>query len=446
MRTVDLIEKKSQGQPLSADEIRFLVEGFTEGEIPDYQMSAFLMAVLLKGMDDRETADLTQCMMESGEMVDLSDIEGIKADKHSTGGVGDTVTLIAAPLVAACGGIVAKMSGRGLGHTGGTVDKLASIPGTQVEITLDRFKSIVKKTGIAVIGQSEKLDPADKKIYALRDVTATVRSIPLIASSIMSKKLASGTDAIVLDIKVGSGAFMQSVEDAKKLAEVMVRIGHALGKRVTAVLTDMNQPLGMAIGNILEVKEAVEMLSGRIPETDPLYQVSMLIGEEMLMLSDRAGNREMAEKMLTEALRSGAGLGKLRDMITELGGNAAYLDPEAIKDLCTAKYTVPVYPRTEGYLFEMRTEMIGRAAQVLGAGREKKGDAIDPAVGIVIQKRLGDPVTLGEPIAVIYANDRDRASLSMNMIHEAVLISNTPPMQKPYVYEVIGDELRGNSI
>ena len=271
MRFVDLIEKKADGFSLSKEEIEFMVNGFVDGSIPDYQMSSMMMAILQKDMSDQETADLTMAMMHSGDVVDLSDLPGIKLDKHSTGGVGDTTTLVVAPLVAACGGTVAKMSGRGLGHTGGTLDKLESIPGTVVEIPLERFKEIVRKCGVAVIGQSADLDPADKKMYALRDVTATVRSIPLIASSIMSKKLASGADGIVLDVKTGTGAFMRTLEESERLARTMVSIGKLTGKKVTALITDMNQPLGNAVGNALEVKEAVELLSGKIPSTDPLY-------------------------------------------------------------------------------------------------------------------------------------------------------------------------------
>ena len=316
MRFVDLIEKKADGFSLSKEEIEFMVNGFVDGSIPDYQMSSMMMAILQKDMSDQETADLTMAMMHSGDVVDLSDLPGIKLDKHSTGGVGDTTTLVVAPLVAACGGTVAKMSGRGLGHTGGTLDKLESIPGTVVEIPLERFKEIVRKCGVAVIGQSADLDPADKKMYALRDVTATVRSIPLIASSIMSKKLASGADGIVLDVKTGTGAFMRTLEESERLARTMVSIGKLTGKKVTALITDMNQPLGNAVGNALEVKEAVELLSGKIPSTDPLYEVCMLLGANMLMIAGIVDNEEDARNMLKEKIDNGEGLSRLQEMIT----------------------------------------------------------------------------------------------------------------------------------
>ena len=289
MRFVDVIEKKAGGMALTQQEIHDMVSGYVDGEIPDYQMSAMMMAIRLNGMTPEDTAALTLEMMHSGDVVDLSMLPGLKLDKHSTGGVGDTTTLVVAPMVAACGGTVAKMSGRGLGHTGGTLDKLESIPGCRIAVSMEQFCEIVQQNGLAVIGQTETLVPADKMMYALRDVTATVKSIPLIASSIMSKKLASGTDVIVLDVKTGSGAFMETLEDAKKLAEQMVDIGSRLGRRVSAIITDMNQPLGMAVGNALEVREAVQLLSGAVPETDPLYQVCMLLGVQLLLLSELAG-------------------------------------------------------------------------------------------------------------------------------------------------------------
>ena len=297
MRFVDVIEKKADGGALTKQEIEEMVNGFVKGDIPDYQMSSMMMAILQKDMTDQEIADLTMAMMHSGDIVDLSDLPGVKVDKHSTGGVGDTTTLVVAPLVAACGGTVAKMSGRGLGHTGGTLDKLESIPGCCVEQTMESFKNIVRETGVSVIGQTGNLVPADKKMYALRDVTATVRSIPLIASSIMSKKLASGADAIVLDVKTGSGAFMRTKEEAYRLARTMVKIGTLLNKQVCALVTDMNQPLGNAVGNALEVQEAVELLSGKIPETDPLYEVCMVLGEHMLLVSGITSDLEEGRKL-----------------------------------------------------------------------------------------------------------------------------------------------------
>jgi len=342
MRFVDLIEKKAEGAVLSESEIKWMITEYVAGEIPDYQMSAMLMAILQKDMNAKETADLTMAMMHSGDVVDLSDLPGVKVDKHSTGGVGDTTTLIVAPLVAACGGTVAKMSGRGLGHTGGTLDKLESIPGTSVEQSMESFRKIVKENGVAVIGQSGNLVPADKKMYALRDVTATVRSIPLIASSIMSKKLASGADAIVLDVKTGSGAFMREKKDAFALAERMVEIGSHLGRNVSAVITDMNQPLGNAVGNALEVKEAVEVLSGAVSEDAALVQVCLLLGEQMLMVTGLADTREEGREKLLDALHSGEGLKRLQNMIRLQGGDSSYLCMERIDELCTVKQYVDV--------------------------------------------------------------------------------------------------------
>ncbi len=439
MRTVDLIEKKVEHGELTSEEIAFLIRGFLDGTVPDYQMAAMQMAIVFNGMTDREATDLTMEMMHSGDVVDLSDLKGIKVDKHSTGGVGDTTTLVVAPLIAACGGTVAKMSGRGLGHTGGTLDKLESIPKTQVEIPLDRFKRIVNDLGVAVIGQSGDLDPADKKMYALRDVTATVRSIPLIASSIMSKKLAAGADAIVLDVKVGSGAFMRTLEEARKLSELMVEIGRRVGRRVIAVITDMNQPLGLAVGNALEVREAVELLSGRIPEGDPLYEVCMLLGTYMLLLSDFAKDKEQARAMLKEALQNGSGLKKLQQMITAQGGDASYLCMERIDELCRVKEIRPVYAEREGYLTAMNAERIGTAAQMLGAGRATKADRIDPAVGLVMKKRLGDSVRKDEPLCMMYLNDPSKADAAIAEFLSAFTISEEKPAYSPMVYDVIGE-------
>ena len=345
LRFVDLIEKKADGGSLSRDEIQEMVSGFTKGESPDYQMSAMMMAILQKGMTLQETADLTMAMMHSGDVVDLSDLPGVKLDKHSTGGVGDTTTLVVAPLVAACGGTVAKMSGRGLGHTGGTLDKLESILGTSVEIDMERFKEIVRENGVAVIGQTGNLVPADKKMYALRDVTATVRSIPLIASSIMSKKLASGADAIVLDVKTGSGAFMRTTEEAFELARTMVKIGTALNRKVTALVTDMDQPLGNAIGNALEVEEAVQLLSGAIDEHDPLFEVCMMLGSELLKLAGIARDNSEAESMLKEKIQDGSGLARLAKMIELQGGDPSYINVEGMKKGSTDAWGRKSYQR-----------------------------------------------------------------------------------------------------
>ena len=437
MRMVDLIEKKVNGGTLSGDEIRYIVNGFTDGSIPDYQMSAFQMAVVFNGMTDRETADLTMAMMHSGDVVDLSDLRGVKVDKHSTGGVGDTTTLVIAPLVAACGGTVAKMSGRGLGHTGGTLDKLESIPGVCIEQPMQRFKEIVNEIGVAVIGQTGNLVPADKKMYALRDVTATVRSIPLIASSIMSKKLAAGTDAIVLDVKTGTGAFMQTVDEAEKLAHLMVSIGRLVGRECVAVITDMNQPLGLAVGNALEVREAVELLSGKIPAGDPLYEVCMLLGVHMMRVSKLADTEVEAREKLESALHSGRGLEKLRQMIAAEGGDASYISLDRIDELCSVKSKLNVYPARAGYISSMNAERIGTAAQILGAGRATKEESIDPAVGLVMRKRLGDFIRADEPLCVMYVNDESKVKAALEMFHSAFTYSDAKPEYRPMVYDVV---------
>ena len=440
MRTVDLIEKKADGHELTDAEIRFIIDGYVKGDIPDYQMSAFMMAVRERGMTPEETAMLTMNMMYSGDVADLSDLAGIKLDKHSTGGVGDTTTLVVAPLVAACGGTVAKMSGRGLGHTGGTLDKLESIPGTCVEQPLETFKEIVRDNGVAVIGQSANLVPADKKMYALRDVTATVRSIPLIASSIMSKKLASGSDAIVLDVKTGSGAFMREKGEAFELARMMVKIGTLTGRKVRALITDMNQPLGMAVGNALEVKEAIELLSGKLPPSDPLYEVCMLLGVHMLMMGNLAENETDARSSLKAAIDSGGGLKRLKKMIKLQGGDSSYISLEKIDELINVKQTVDVSARKAGYVSGMSAEMIGNAAQMLGAGRATKEDVIDPAVGLVMKVRCGDRVNLHDPLCTLYVNDDKNLSEVMRMIRQAVTISEEKPETQPMIYGVITEK------
>ncbi len=434
MRFVDLIEKKADGFSLSKEEIEEMVNGYVDGSIPDYQMSAMCMAIRLQGMNRQETTDLTMAMMNSGEVVDLSDLEGIKVDKHSTGGVGDTTTLIVAPLVAACGGTVAKMSGRGLGHTGGTLDKIESIPGTSVDISLDRFKEIVKESGIAVIGQTANLVPADKKMYALRDVTGTVRSMPLIASSIMSKKLASGSDAILLDVKCGSGAFMRTKEMAVELARTMVDIGVLLNKDIRAIVTDMSQPLGLAVGNVLEVQDAVEMLSGRLPEEDPLYQVCMVLGEQLLMMSKLADTKETAGAMIQRAIKDGSGLEKLRRMFELQGGDASYIDVEKINELLNVKRRIDVKAESEGYIFGMNAEMIGNAAQMLGAGRAKKEDVIDPAVGLKMHVRTGMKVTKDTVLCTLYVNDESNLKEVIDSIHQGIVIESEKPQAQPLIY------------
>lgn len=435
MRMVDLILKKRAGEEHTPEELEFIIRGFVNRTIPDYQMSAWMMAVCFQGMGASETACLTGAMWRSGETVDLSDLPGIKLDKHSTGGVGDTTTLVIAPLVAACGGTVAKMSGRGLGHTGGTLDKLESIPGVSIDVDIASFKRILRETGLCIIGQTGNLVPADKLLYALRDVTATVESAPLIASSIMSKKLAAGADAIVLDVKMGSGAFMRTLPEAQALARAMVGIGRHVGRRTMAIITDMDQPLGMAVGNALEVREAVELLSGRAPETGPLYQVCMLMASHMLLLGNLASDETDARAKLKKALQSGAGLGKLEAMLQALGGA-----PDCLRNmdaLCKTKRQVPVALERAGYIAGMKANRIGSAAQMLGAGRATKSDVIDPAVGLVMHKRQGDYLAPGEPLATLYVNDESRMEDAAAMLRGAATLSPEPPVRTPMVYDVI---------
>lgn len=435
MRMPELIEKKRDGYEMTDEEIHFIIDGLVAGSVLDYQMSAWMMAVCWRGMTDRETASLTMAMMHSGDVVDLSDLPGVKVDKHSTGGVGDTTTLVIAPLVAACGGTVAKMSGRGLAHSGGTLDKLESIPGVCVEQSMQRFKQIVREVGVAVIGQSGNLDPADKLMYALRDVTGTVQSIPLIASSIMSKKLAAGADAIVLDVKTGNGAFMHTVEDAKKLASQMVAIGRHVGRNTVAIITDMNRPLGMAVGNGLEMKEAIEVLTGKVPLSDPLVRVCMTLGSYMLKLSGLADNAKEAEAKLTEALTSGRGFEKLRAMLVAMGGDGRYADDPEL--LVKANRLIPVYPKRSGYIGHINAQDIGLASCMFGAGRESKADKIDPAVGILMKKRYGDRIDASEPYAVLYVNSEKRLDEAIELLDSAVSVCDTQPQELPMIYDVV---------
>lgn len=435
MHITDLIEKKRDGFAHTKDEIEFIVRGVVDGSIADYQLTAWMMAVCCRGMTAEETADLTFAMMHSGEVVDLTDLDGIKVDKHSTGGVGDTTTLIVAPLVAACGGTVAKMSGRGLAHSGGTLDKLESVPGVCVEHSLESFKSIIRKTGLCVIGQSGNLDPADKRMYALRDVSGTVASIPLIASSIMSKKLAAGAEAIVLDVKTGGGAFMRTVEDARALARRMVDIGSHLGRHTVAVITDMDRPLGMAVGNGLEMREAIEALSGKLPYDDPLMQVSFTLAKKMLILSRLASNDSEAESKLKRALESGEGLNRLRTMLSEMGGDVSYVDEP--DKLVAAKRLIPVCLDGAGYISRLDARSIGMSALLLGAGREKASDIIDPAVGILMKKRCGDFVGEDEPFAYMYVNDETNLAEAMTKLRNAVMLSSEKPEDCPLIYDII---------
>ena len=435
MHYTELIEKKRDGFTHTKEEIEFIIRGVTDGSMPDYQLTAWMMAVCFRGMTDEETAYLTDAMMHSGDVVDLSDLEGIKVDKHSTGGVGDTTTLIVAPLVAACGGTVAKVSGRGLAHSGGTLDKLESVPGVSVEKCLDEFKRIVRKTGLCVIGQSGNLDPADKRMYALRDVSGTVPSIPLIASSIMSKKLASGAEAIVLDVKTGGGAFMRTVDEARKLASLMVKIGRHLGRNTVAVITDMDRPLGMAVGNGLEMREAIEGLTGKIPYNDPLMQVSFVLAGRLLMLSNIASTQQDAEIMLKKAVEDGSGFTRLRSMLEEMGGDVRYVDDPNL--LVRTKRIVPIYKDCTGYIKKLDAKSIGLAALLLGAGREKAGDTVDPAVGILMKKRCGDRIETDEPIAYMYVNDETNLDEAVSKLVNAVCVADEKPEDEALVYDII---------
>lgn len=418
MRMYDLIMKKRNGGELSTEEINFFINGYTKGEIPDYQVSALMMAIYFQKMNERETADLTKAMVESGEVVNLSGIEGIKVDKHSTGGVGDTTTLILGPIVAAAGVPVAKMSGRGLGHTGGTIDKLESFEGFSVEMTIEKFIENVNTRKIAIGGQTANLAPADKKLYALRDVTATVDNMSLIAGSIMCKKIASGADAIVLDVKTGSGAFMKTEEDAFELAKEMVDIGTHVGRNTIGVITEMDQPLGFAVGNALEVKEAIDTLKGEGPSD--LTELCLTLGSHMLVLGGKAKDAEEARDILHEIIKSGKGLAKLRELVEAQGGNPGLVDnPELLP---SASIIEEVLSREEGYVKEIKADDIGIAALVLGAGRETKESSIDLGVGVVLHKKIGDFVKKGESIATIYANDAAKKEQSEDILLKAYTI------------------------
>lgn len=431
MRMVDLIAKKRDGKELTTEEINFIIEGYTNDEIPDYQVSALAMAIYFKDMSVRERADLTMAMVNSGDTIDLSAIEGIKVDKHSTGGVGDTTTLVLAPLVAALDIPVAKMSGRGLGHTGGTIDKLEAIAGFHVEIDKEEFVNLVNKDKIAVIGQSGNLTPADKKLYALRDVTATVDSIPLIASSIMSKKIAAGSDAIVLDVKTGAGAFMKTVDDAKELAHAMVSIGNNVGRKTMAVISDMSQPLGLAIGNALEVKEAIDTLQGKGPKD--LEELCLALGRQMVFLADKASSLEEAEEMLKEVIRNGKALDKFKEFITNQGGDASVVDhPEKLPQ---AKYLIEVPAKVDGVVAEIVADEIGIAAMLLGAGRATKESEIDLAVGLMLNKKVGDAVKAGESLVTIHAN-RENVDDVMTKIYDNIRIGDhTEPLV--LIYDIV---------
>lgn len=420
MRMVDIIEKKRDGQELTTAEINFFIEGYTKGEIPDYQASALAMTIYFQDMNDRERADLTRAMVESGDTIDLSAIDGVKVDKHSTGGVGDTTTLVLAPLVASLGVPVAKMSGRGLGHTGGTIDKLESIAGFHVELTREQFIDLVNRDKVAVIGQSGNLTPADKKLYALRDVTGTVNSIPLIASSIMSKKIAAGADAIVLDVKTGDGAFMKTQEDAEELAHAMVRIGNHVGRKTIAIISDMSQPLGFAIGNALEVKEAIETLQGKGPKD--LTELVLTLGSQMVILAGKAKTSEEAKEMLLDAIHSGKALAKFKEFLANQGGDASIVDD--LTKLPQAKYKIELPAKQSGYISRMVADEIGVASMILGAGRATKEDVIDLAVGLVLHKKVGDKVEEGESILTIYSN-RENVEDVKQKLYDNIFIADT---------------------
>ncbi|GCL70549.1 pyrimidine-nucleoside phosphorylase [Paenibacillus naphthalenovorans] len=435
MRTVDIIHKKRDGGELTKEELDFLIEGYTRGDIPDYQLSAWAMAVFFNGMTARETAELTMAMVRSGEQVDLSSIPGVKVDKHSTGGVGDTTTLILAPLVAAAGIPVAKMSGRGLGHTGGTIDKLEAIPGFEVERTKEQFLNQVKEIGLAVVGQSGNLTPADKKLYALRDVTATVESIPLIASSIMSKKIASGADAIVLDVKTGRGAFMKSLEDSVRLAKAMVEIGTEIGRETVAVITNMDEPLGPSIGNALEVREAIETLKGQGPAE--LTELCRELAKHMVLLGGKAQDETEAKQLVAQLLKSGEALEKLKQLIKAQGGDARVADePDRLPE---AAYRVPVPSPADGCIAAIDAEALGVTAMLLGAGRATKEDPIDLAVGIKLFKRVGDAVKTGEPLAELYMNRNEPADTARmcERTAAAFTITEAPAPRSKLIYAVV---------
>ena len=429
MRMYDLIMKKRNGGVLTDAEIEFMIDGYVKGDVPDYQMSAMLMAIWFKGMNAHETTELTKVMAKSGDMIDLSAIQGKKVDKHSTGGVGDKTTLIAAPIVAACGGKVAKMSGRGLGHTGGTVDKLEAIPGYRTALDRREFFDIVNKHGVSVIGQSGNLAPADKKLYALRDVTATVDSIPLIASSIMSKKLAAGSDCILLDVKTGSGAFMKTLDDSIKLAQTMVSIGEGAGRRTVALITDMDTPLGHAIGNSLEVTESMDVLKGHGPKD--LTEVSLQLAENMLYLVGK-GTIEECRAMAEKSIADGSAFECFAAMVEAQGGDSSVLrDPEKFQK---APFKADVLADRDGYIVKMNAEECGIASVVLGAGREKKDSPIDFSAGIMMMKKYGEQVRKGEKLATLYTSKKESLAEAERMYKEAVVIGDEKPAAEPLVY------------
>ena len=430
----ELIAKKRDGEALSTEEIGFMIDGYVRGEIPDYQMSAMCMAILFSGMDDREILDLTMSMMHSGETLDLSPIRGVKADKHSTGGVGDKTSLVLCPMVAACGVKIAKMSGRGLGHTGGTIDKLESFPGFVTGISEERFFENVNRIGIAIAGQTAEVCPADKKLYALRDVTGTVPSIPLIVSSIMSKKLAAGADVIVLDVKCGSGAFMKTPEQARELAEGLTRVGKLAGRKCAAVITDMDEPLGYAVGNALEVKEAIDVLAGRT-EAGELKELCLTLGANMLTLSGLAANEAEAREKLKATIADGSALKKLAEMV-----EAQYGDSRAVYDtslLPEAAFKREVLSEEGGYVAHIEAEDVGLVSMHLGGGRVTKDSAIDLSVGVMLHKKVGDRVEPGESLATIHASDERKAAEAAELLKKCYTLSQSPVEKAPFIKAVV---------
>ncbi len=431
MRAVDIIIKKRDKQELTSQEIEFFIQGFTNGEIPDYQASAFAMTILLNGMTPFETADLTLAMARTGQVLDLSDVVDIAVDKHSSGGVGDKTSISVMPMVAACGLPVGKMSGRGLGFSGGTLDKLESIPGYRVDLSTDEFKKQLKEKGIVLTGQSLDLAPADGKMYALRDVTGTVQSMPLIASSIMSKKIASGAQAIVLDVKTGLGAFMQTLEEARELGELMVDIGRLAGRKTVALLSDMNQPLGSAVGNALELIEAIELLHGRAPKD--YYEHCLHLSAHMLVLGQRAKDLDEGRAMAQKSIDDGSALEKFRVLVQAQGGDVSYVDD--MSKYARAKYVEVVNAPRNGFISQVHARIVGEASVALGAGRAKKGDPIDHAVGFLIHKKVGDKVEAGEPLFEIHANDEAKLVEARTNVLSAYAFSDefVPPL--PLFYE-----------
>ena len=434
MRTVDLIQRKRNGEELAPEEIEFLVNGYTDGDIPDYQMSAFLMAVFFSGMTDREVSRLTECMLHSGDTVDLSPVPGIKVDKHSTGGVGDKTSFIVAPLAAAAGVVVPMMSGRALGHTGGTLDKLESIPGFRTDLSAEEFQKQLAELGLCFIGQTERLVPADRKLYALRDVTASVESIPLISSSIMSKKLAEGIDALVLDVKVGTGAFMKSQVEARRLAQMMVGIGRRMDKKVQALITDMNQPLGYAIGNALEIMEASQTLQNAGPSD--LTKISLELAARMIFLGKKAASLEEARMLAEKHLVDGSAYKKLQQVVAAQGGNPQSLDKFELLPNATGMREI-TSPRA-GYVSRINAQDIGLSSNMIGAGRDKKEDSIDPAVGIILEVKMGEKVDAGSVLCRLYYTKEDRVDEAADVVEDAFHISSQKPDERELILEVVG--------